>query len=80
MDTRVRDLTGKSRKGWGGAERSGPSPDDRERVCAFRLDQSAPRNRLSRGTAIEGLFHPDRRFPSDGQDQSRPEGAVGDSD
>ena len=49
-------------------------------VCAFRLDLTAPPNRFYRGTAIEGLFHPDRRFPSGGQDQSRPEGAVGDSD
>jgi hypothetical protein len=47
---------------------------------AFRLDLTAPPNRSSQGTAIEGLFHPDRRFPSGGQDQSRPEGAVGDSD
>jgi hypothetical protein len=36
---------------------------------AFRLDLTAPRNRLSRGTTTEGLFHPDRRSPSDGQDQ-----------
>ena len=66
----------------GGEARSGPGPARMTVSCvfAFRLDQSAPRNRLSRGTAIEGLFHPDRRFPLDGQDQSRPEGAVGDSD
>jgi len=49
-------------------------------VCAFRLDLTAPRNRSSGGTATEGLFHPGRRFPSGGQDQSRPEGAVDDSD
>ena len=43
-------------------------------LCAFRLDLTAPPNRFYRGTAIEGLFHPDRRSPSGGQDQSRPEG------
>ena len=37
--------------------------------CAFRLDLTAPPNRFDRGTAIEGLFHPDRRSPSGGQDQ-----------
>jgi hypothetical protein len=66
----------------GGEARSGPGLA-RMTVgieCAFRLDLTAPRNRSSQGTAIEGLFHPDRRFPSGGQDQSRPEGAVGDSD
>jgi hypothetical protein len=55
----------------GGEARSGPG---RARmtvgsVFAFRLDLTAPRNRLSRGTTTEGLFHPDRRSPSDGQDQ-----------
>jgi hypothetical protein len=55
----------------GGEARSGPGPA-RMTVgleCAFRLDLTAPRNRLSQGTTTEGLFHPGRRFPSGGQDQ-----------
>jgi hypothetical protein len=54
-----------------GEARSGPGPARMTvgLVCAFRLDLTAPPNRSSQGTAIEGLFHPDRRSPSDGQDQ-----------
>ena len=69
MTTRLRALTRKAAELMGRRGAGRASPGDREVVFAFRLGSTAPRNRSSQGTATEGLFHPDRRSPSGGQDQ-----------